>query len=45
MRVNRPDETAYSGPGSFQKVPYVLDPSELEGDDIAIGEAAPENHV
>jgi agmatinase len=36
MRVNRPDEPGYSGGHTFQKVPLVLDPAELQGADVAI---------
>lgn len=36
MRANRPDEAGYAGVATFQKVPLVLDPSELHGADVAI---------
>jgi agmatinase len=37
VRVNRPDEPAYAGPGAtFCKVPLVLDPKDLAGADVAI---------
>lgn len=36
MNVHRPDELAYHGIPTFAKRPLVLDPSELEGVDIAI---------
>lgn len=36
MRVNRPDEPAYAGMGTFMKLPLVLDPGELAGADVAI---------
>lgn len=36
MRVNRPDEPAYAGLGTFNKLPLVLDPAELAGADVAI---------
>lgn len=36
MHINRPDEPAYAGGATFQKLPLALDPSELEGADVAI---------
>ena len=36
MRVNRPNEPAYSGGATFSKIPLVLDPSELRGADAVI---------
>ncbi|MBA2274899.1 MAG: agmatinase [Actinobacteria bacterium] len=36
MQVNRPDEPAYAGGATFQKLPLALDASDLEGADIAI---------
>ncbi|MFN2491235.1 MAG: agmatinase [Actinomycetota bacterium] len=36
VRINRPDEPAYSGGLSFQKIPLVLDPSQLHGADVVI---------
>lgn len=36
MEANRPDEPGYAGINTFQKVPLVLDPSELPGADVAI---------
>ncbi|HEU4481238.1 MAG TPA: agmatinase family protein, partial [Actinomycetota bacterium] len=36
MNVNRPNEPAYAGVNTFQKVPLVLDPAELHGVDVAI---------
>ncbi|MDQ3765774.1 MAG: agmatinase [Actinomycetota bacterium] len=36
MQVNRPDEPAYAGGATFQKLPLALDASELEGADVAI---------
>jgi agmatinase len=36
MRINRPDEPAYAGGGTFSKLPLVLDPAELAGADVAI---------
>ena len=36
MRVNRPNEPAYAGGGTFQKLPLVLDEAELVGADVAI---------
>jgi len=36
MRINRPDEPAYSGLGTFMKTPLVLDAAELAGIDVAI---------
>lgn len=36
MRVNRSDEPAYSGLGTFLKVPLVLDPKDLRGADVVI---------
>jgi len=36
MQVNRPDEPAYAGGATFQKLPLALDVSELEGADVAI---------
>ncbi|MEA2435119.1 MAG: agmatinase [Actinomycetota bacterium] len=36
MRANRPDEPSYSGVATFQKLPLVLDPDELNGVDVAI---------
>jgi agmatinase len=36
MRANRPNEPSYSGLGTFQKLPLVLDPGELDGVDVAI---------
>jgi agmatinase len=36
MRINRPEEPAYAGGLSFQKVPLVLDPAELDGADVVI---------
>jgi agmatinase len=36
LRVNRPDEPAYAGGGTFSKLPLVLDASELAGVDVAI---------
>lgn len=36
MRANRPDEAGFAGIATFQKVPLVLDPVELEGVDVAI---------
>lgn len=36
MHVNRPDEPAYAGVNTFQKLPLALDASELEGVDVAI---------
>ncbi|MBA2312914.1 MAG: agmatinase [Actinobacteria bacterium] len=36
VRINRPEEPAYSGGATFQKSPLVLDPAELSGVDVAI---------
>lgn len=36
MRANRPDEPGYAGIATFQKVPLVLDATELRGTDVAI---------
>jgi agmatinase len=36
VRANRPDEPAYAGIATFQKVPLALDPAELNGADVAI---------
>lgn len=36
MRVNRPDEPAFAGMGTFMKLPLVLDPTVLSGADVAI---------
>jgi agmatinase len=36
MRVNRPDEPAYAGGGTFSKIELVLEPGELAGADVAI---------
>lgn len=36
MNINRPDEPAYSGGLTFQKVPLVLDPDGLAGADVVI---------
>ena len=36
MRANRTDEAGYAGIATFQKLPLVLDPSELGGSDVAI---------
>jgi agmatinase len=36
MEANRPDEPGYAGINTFQKLPLVLDPAELEGVDVAI---------
>ncbi|MDQ3765769.1 MAG: agmatinase [Actinomycetota bacterium] len=36
MQVNRPDEPAYAGGATFQKLPLVLDAKDLEGADVAI---------
>ena len=36
MRINRPNEPAYAGGLTFQKVPLVLQPGELPGADVAI---------
>ena len=36
MRVNRPNEASYAGLGTFDKLPLVLDPAELQGVDVAI---------
>jgi agmatinase len=36
MRINRPDEPAYSGGITYHKVPLVLDPEDLAGADVAI---------
>src|ERR671919_811995 len=36
MRVNRPGEPSFAGVGTFDKLPLVLDPAELEGVDVAI---------
>ena len=36
MDANRPEEPGYAGINTFQKVPLVLDPSELRGADVAI---------
>lgn len=36
MRANRPDEPAFSGMGTFMKLPLVLEPGDLSGADIAI---------
>ncbi|MDQ3783771.1 MAG: agmatinase [Actinomycetota bacterium] len=36
MQVNRPDEPAYAGGATFQKLPLALGAKELEGADVAI---------
>ena len=36
VRVNRPEEPAYSGGATVQKVPLALDARELDGADVAI---------
>lgn len=36
MNVSRPDEPAYAGIQTFGKLPLVLDPQELQGNDVAI---------
>jgi agmatinase len=36
VRVNRPEEPAYSGGATFQKVPLALDAGSLEGADVAV---------
>jgi agmatinase len=36
VRINRPNEPAYAGGATFQKVPLVLDPKDLAGADVAI---------
>lgn len=36
MNVNRPDEPAYAGIQTFGKLPLILDPAELPGNDVAI---------
>ena len=36
MRVSRPNEPSFAGVGTFDKLPLVLDPAELDGVDVAI---------
>jgi agmatinase len=36
MRVNRPSEPSYAGLGTFDKLPLILEPSELKDADVAI---------
>jgi agmatinase len=36
VRVSRPNEPSFAGVGTFDKLPLVLDPAELEGVDVAI---------
>jgi agmatinase len=36
MQTNRPDEPAYAGVGTFQKVPLALDPREFAGADVVV---------
>ena len=36
MEISRPDEPAYAGGATFEKVPLVLDPAELTGADVVI---------
>ena len=36
MQVNRPDEPAYAGGATFQKLPLVLAPSGLEGAEVVV---------
>ena len=36
MQVNRPDEPGYAGVNTFQKIPLVLEPSDLSDTDVAI---------
>lgn len=36
MKINRPNEPGYAGMATFEKVPLVLDPEELNGADVAI---------
>jgi agmatinase len=36
VRVNRPDEPSFAGVGTFDKLPLVLDPTELADADVAI---------
>jgi agmatinase len=45
MRVNRPDEPAFAGMGTFEKVPLVLDPRELGGADVVIVGAPTDERV
>jgi agmatinase len=36
MRVNRPNEPSFAGLGTFDKLPLILEPAELEGVDVAV---------